>query len=440
MKNNKNSFSRRKFLGTSMLSAVGLSFLPTLGYAHITSSPPIIDRDHHKVRLGFIGVGQQAMGILNGMMRIPGVEVLACADVYEVKRKRFEQRVNQYNNENNRSGKVDSYLDYKDLLARKDIDAVVIASPDHWHALMAIDACKAGKDIYLEKPLTLTIKEGQELVKAVRQNNIVLAVGSQQRSESNFQHAVRMVQKGKIGKVKQVFVHVGQPASPKPYDLPPQEVPEGLDWDAWLGPLPDIHYNEQLNPPISLEGDQREKFWAAWRWYNETGGGLMTDWGAHMFDIAQWGIGMDRNGPNLIIPATESSPLTFQYANGVEMITAPFDGETRGVKFVGEDGWIQVSRGNFSSSDESLNAIPDQEKREYSAHYGDFIESTVKRKDPIVPVEVGHSTLVVCTLGNIANELKRPLAWDPKSEKFIEDSEANGKLHYDYRNGYKLTT
>ncbi|HSJ69360.1 MAG TPA: Gfo/Idh/MocA family oxidoreductase [Anditalea sp.] len=440
MKNNKNSFSRRKFLGTSILSAIGLNVLPSLGWAKSSSSLPLLPTDHHIIRLGFIGVGQQAIGILNGMMRIPGVEVLACADVYDIKRERFEQRVNQYNQENDKSTKVETYADYKDLLAREDIDAVVIASPDHWHALMAIDSCKAGKDIYLEKPLTLTIKEGQELVKAVRKNNVVLAVGSQQRSEANFQHAVRMVQKGKIGKVKQVFVHVGQPESPRPYDLPPQEVPEGLDWKAWIGPLPEIHYNEQLNPPISLDGDQREKFWAGWRWFQETGGGLMTDWGAHMFDIAQWGIGMDRNGPNLVIPASENSPLTFQYANGVEMISTPFDGDTRGVKFVGEKGWIQVSRGNFSSSDESLNIVPEQDRREYSSHYGDFIDSIVKRKDPIVPVEIGHSTLVVCTLGNIANELKRPLAWDPKSENFIDDREASAKLHYDYQNGYKLTT
>lgn len=440
MQKNKNSFSRRKFLCSSILSAVGLSFIPTLGWSSSVSPLPFSSVDRDTIKLGFIGVGQQAMGILNGMMKIPGVEVLAGADVYEVKRDRFKLRVNQFNQEQGKSSNVKTYADYKDLLARPDIDGVVIASPDHWHALMAIDACKAGKDIYLEKPLTLTIKEGQELVKAVRQNNIVLAVGSQQRSEANFQHAVRMVQKGHIGKVKQAFVYVGQPESPKPYDLPSQEVPDGLDWDTWVGPLPDIHYNEQLNPPISIDPEQNEKFWAGWRWYKETGGGLMTDWGAHMFDIAQWGIGMDRNGPNLVLPATGNSPLTFQYANGIEMISTPFDGETRGVKFIGEKGWIQVSRGNFSASDESLNAVPEQSKRGYSDHYFDFIDAMIKRRDPIVPVEVGHSTLVVCTLGNIANELQRPLAWDPKTEKFIEDSEANGKLHYEYQNGYKLTT
>lgn len=440
MNKDKNSFSRRKFLGTSLISAAGLSFIPTLGWSNTSATPSALSSDIQKVRLGFIGVGQQAMGILNGMMKIPGVEVLAGADVYEIKRERFKQRVNQNAQHNGQSGNVETYADYKDLLAREDIDAVVIASPDHWHALMAIDACKAGKDIYLEKPLTLTIKEGQELKNAVRQNSVVLAVGSQQRSDANFQHAVRMVQKGEIGTIKQVLVYVGEPASPKPYDLPPQEVPAGLDWDAWLGPLTDIHYNEQLNPPISLNPEQKEQFWGGWRWFKETGGGLMTDWGAHMFDIAQWGIGMDRNGPNLIIPSTAGSPLTFQYANGVEMILTPFDGQTRGLKFIGDKGWIQVSRGNFTSSDERLNNVPQRTKREYSDHYFDFIDSIVKRKDPIVPVEVGHSTLVVCTLGNIANQLQRPLAWDPRTERFIEDSEANSKLHYDYGNGYKLTT
>jgi predicted dehydrogenase len=314
----------------------------------------------------------------------------------------------------------------------------VIASPDHWHALMAIDACKAGKDIYLEKPLTLTIKEGQEVVKAVRENGTILGVGSQQRSEQNFQHAVRMVQKGKIGKLRQVLVNVGQPESPKPYDLPEQEVPAGLDWQAWLGPLPDLHYNEELNPPISLDPEVNEKIWGAWRWYKETGGGLMTDWGAHMFDIAQWGMGMDRSGPQRITPATDGAPLTFHYANGTQMVTGPFDGDFRGIKFEGENGWIQVGRGHYSASDEKLNFKKETSKTPYSSHYADFVDSVVKRKDPIVPVEVGHSTCVVCTLGNIANQLGRPLDWDPKTETFPSDNEAMAMLHYDYENGYQL--
>jgi predicted dehydrogenase len=437
MKKNKGIFSRRKFLGTSLLGATGLSFLPKIAFAkkdQISTS-----EDIHQIRLGFIGVGRQAMGILNGMMRIPGVEVLACADVYEIKRERFKLRVEKISNELGKpSPKIDVYKDYKDLLARQDIDAVVIASPDHWHALMAIDACKSGKDVYLEKPLTLTIKEGQELIKAVRSNGTVLALGSQQRSDINFQHAARMVQKGRLGNIKQVLVHVGQPEHPSPYDLEAQPIPNGLDWDAWLGPLPKMVFNENLNPTISLNPEENEKVWGAWRWYRESGGGYMTDWGAHMFDIAQWGLGMDRSGPVKVIPRNDANPLKYVYANGTEMIVGPFDEGRQGVKFIGEKGWIKVSRGNFDSSDESLKPTMERPNLGYSSHYWDFIDSILKRKDPIVPVEIGHSSCIVCTLGNIAHELQRPIEWDPITESFPNDKEATNKMHYQYQNGYKL--
>lgn len=437
MKKSNSQFSRRKFLGTSILGAAGLSFLPGLSSAKNQNHSAF--EDIHQIRMGFIGVGRQAMGILNGMMRISGVEVLACADVYDIKRERFKLRVNKISSELSKpSPKVDTYSEYKDLLARPDIDAVVIASPDHWHALMAIDACNAGKDVYLEKPLTLTIKEGQELIKAVRKNGTVLAVGSQQRSDLNFQHAARMVLRGKIGKVEKVLVHVGQPEHPKPYDLEKQDVPAGLDWKAWLGPLPEMHFNEQLNPPISLNPEENEKSWGAWRWYRETGGGYMTDWGAHMFDIAQWGLGMDRSGPVKVIPGRDGQPLTYHYANGVEMVVGPFDEGRQGVKFIGNKGWVKVSRGNFESSDASLKPTMERPNLGYPPHYWDFIDSIIKRKDPIVPVEVGHSTCVICTIGNIANELGRTLDWDPVNQTFPNDWEAKARLHYNYENGYQL--
>jgi predicted dehydrogenase len=437
MKKNNAIFSRRKFLETSLVGAAGLSVIPGISAA---KSPSIFSsEDIHQVRLGFIGVGRQSMGILNGMMRIPGVEVMACSDVYEIKRERFKQRVNKIRKELGKpDSKIDVYSNYKDLLSREDIDAVVIASPDHWHALMAIDACNAGKDVYLEKPLTLTIKEGQELVKAVRRNGAVLAVGSQQRSDLNFQHAARMVLKGRIGKVEKVLVHVGQPEHPRPYDLEKQEIPSGLDWKAWLGPLPALSYNEQLNPPISLDPEQNEKLWAGWRWFQETGGGYMTDWGAHMFDIAQWGLGMDRNGPIKVIPGSNGNPLTYHYANGVEMVVGPFEEGRQGVKFLGDKGWIKVSRGNFDSSDDSLKPTMERPNLGYPPHYWDFIDSVIKRKDPIVPVEIGHSTCVVCTIGNIANVLGRPLDWDPINQNFPNDWEAQSKLHYNYENGFTL--
>ncbi|WP_035456098.1 Gfo/Idh/MocA family protein [Algoriphagus terrigena] len=431
------SFSRRKFLSASLLTTAGLSLLSELSFA--STAQPLFKTAHERVRLGFIGVGRQAMGLLNNFMKIPGVEVVAGADVYAIKRERFALRVQK--NQSTAGTPTSApklYADYKELLANPEVDAVVIASPDHWHALMAIDACKAKKDIYLEKPLTFTVKEGQELVKAVRASGVVLAVGSMQRAAVNFQTAAMHVQKGRLGKISQVLVYVGENPHPKPYDLAEEAVPAGLDWQKWLGPLPKLHFNDLLDPGISLDPEKNEAAWGAWRWYKETGGGLMTDWGAHMFDIAQWGLSMDRNGPVEIIPASGDSPLTYKYATGTEMLLTKFDEARAGVKFVGENGWINVSRGNYDTSIKELQIGKEPENFTFGAHHIDFIDCVRKRKDPIVPVEVGHSTCTVCTIGNIAHEVGKPLKWNPMTQLF-EDAEANTKLHYDYQNGYSLT-
>ncbi len=436
----KINFSRRKFLGKGLLGAAGLAVLPQLGMARAAAKQSAADAA--TLRIGFIGLGRQATGILGGFLPLPGIEVVACSDVYGIKRKRFIGLINDHYSKNGQRVEVGEYEHYRDLLAREDIDAVVIATPDHWHALQAIDACKANKDVYLEKPLTFTIREGQELIKAVRANNTVLAVGSMQRSYANFQHAVKMVQKGKIGQVEKVYASVGGP--PKPYDLPKEAVPADLNWDLWLGPLKAaVHYNSELNPPISLDPPENEKVWGAWRWYKETGGGLTTDWGAHMFDIAQWAIGMDRRGPVEVVPAgyKDTPHLTFKYDNGVVMTEQPYDEKaTKGCKFFGSAGWIEVSRGQYNASDPSL--FPKAEEGDGSsnvAHYVDFIDSVRKRKDPIAPVEVGHSTCVTCSLGNIAYELKRPIRWNPDTESFVKDKEASKLLHRAYRKGYELS-
>ena len=431
-----NSFSRRKFLGASLLTSAGLSLLPGLSLA--SSPTPLFKAAHERVRLGFIGVGRQAMGLLNNFMRIPGVEVVAAADVYAIKRERFALRVQKNMTEAGKTYVAPKlYEDYRELLANPEVDAVVIASPDHWHAIMAIDACRAKKDIYLEKPLTFTIKEGQELVKAVRENGIVLAVGSMQRAAVNFQTAAMHVQRGKLGKISQVLVHVGDNPHPKPYDLAKEEIPAGLNWEKWLGPIPSLHFNDLLNPGISLNPEKNETAWGAWRWYRETGGGLMTDWGAHMIDIAQWGLSMDRNGPVEVIPASGDKPLTYRYANGVEMLITKFDEGRQGVKFLGEKGWIKVSRGNYDTSIADLQIGKEPDNFSFGAHHVDFIDCIRKRKDPIVPVEVGHSTCTACTIGNIAHELGRPLKWDPIAQVFT-DAEANKKLHYTYQRGLSL--
>ncbi|MFN8240784.1 MAG: Gfo/Idh/MocA family oxidoreductase [Bacteroidales bacterium] len=438
MKEEKRKLSRRQFLGTTALGVAGMMIIPAVGGC---------GRDKNVIRLGFIGMGRQSMFLLNGFLQIPGVEVLAGCDVYGIKRKRFEKRVNAFYTKAEKKIKVTTYEKYQDLLARTDIDAVVIAVPDHSHAMIAIAACKAGKDVYLEKPMTFTIHEGQQLKKAVRENNRVLAVGSQQRSDPNFQHAVNLVQTGALGKISLVHAYVGAP--PTPYNLPEEPLPADLNWDLWLGPLPyNIHFNNQLDPPISLDPEKDEEIWGAWRWYKEMGGGFTTDWGAHMFDIAQWGLGMDRNGPVEISPIGDGTQyMTWKYANGVVATSEPFDEKlTKGVKFIGENGWIEVARGYFNASDPKFNP-PATEKTDENVpyetkipHQMNFIDSVRTRKDPAAPVEVGHSSCTVCNLGNIACELKRTIKWDPEKEVFIDDTDgaATKLMHYTYREPWKL--
>jgi predicted dehydrogenase len=438
MKDQKKVLSRRQFINSSFAGISGIMIIP--GFALFGNS-----QAEAEVKLGFIGMGQQSMSLLNGFMQIPGVQPVAGCDVYGIKRKRFEKRVNAFYTRAGKAVKVETYEKYQDLLNRSDINAVVIAVPDHSHAMIAIAACKAGKDVYIEKPMTFTIKEGQELKKAVRKYNRILAVGSQQRSDSGFQHAVNQVQSGALGKISKVNAYVGAP--PKPYDLPEEPVPADLNWDLWLGPLPGkIHYNNQLDPPITLEPEQNEKFWGAWRWYKEMGGGFTTDWGAHMFDIAQWGLGMDRNGPVEASPIGDGTEyMTFKYADGVIMTSEPFDDKkTKGVKFWGEKGWIEVARGYFNASDPKFLPVKKEavtgpyETR--VPHQFNFIQSVRTRKDPTVPVEIGHSSCTVCTLGNIACALKRTIKWDPANEKFVDDAGGAAKkmMHYKYRKGWKL--
>ncbi len=438
MKEQKKQWSRRQFINLTLGSAAGLAVIP-----HLTSCKSPADTD---IKLGFIGLGRQAMFLLNGFMQVPGVKAVAGCDVYGIKRKRFEKRVTEFYAKAGKEVKVETYEKFEDLLARTDINAVVIAIPDHSHARVAIAACRAGKDVYLEKPMTFTIYEGQQLRKVVRENNRIFGLGSQQRSSPEFQHAVKLVQEGAIGKITKVNAYVGAP--PKPYDLPEEAIPADLNWDLWLGSLPmPIHFNNELDPPISLDPPVDEKIWGAWRWYKEMGGGFTTDWGAHMFDIVQWGLGMDNSGPVEISPIGDGSEfISWKYANGIIMTSEPFDEKlTKGVKFLGETGWIEVSRGYFNASDPKF--IPPAEATANDGPYEtriphqiNFIEAVKSRKDPVVPVETGHRSCTVCTLGNIAVELKRTIKWNPETEAFVDDADgaATKLMHYEYRSGYKL--
>lgn len=439
--NKPKKLSRRSFFGTTAMGAAGVALLP--GIVTSCQTKPSVPAE--SVRLGFIGMGRQSMFLLNGFMQIPDVAIIAGCDVYGIKRKRFEKRVTGFYAKSGKKVAVETYEKFEDLLKNPAINAVVIAVPDHSHARIAIAALKAGKDVYLEKPMTFTIKEGQELVKCVRENNRILAIGSQQRSDPNFINAIKLVQSGAIGTVEKVNAYVGAP--PKPYDLPEETIPADLNWDLWLGSLPKpIHYNHELDPPITIEPEENEKIWGAWRWYTEMGGGFTTDWGAHMFDIAQWGLGMDKNGPVEASPIGDGTEyMSFKYANGVVMTSEPFDEKkTKGVKFWGKNGWIEVSRGYFNASDPKL--IPEKKEEANGPyetkipHQVNFVEAVRGHKDPAVPVEVGHSSCTVCTLGNIACQLKRTVKWDPINQVFLEDADgaATKMLHYEYRAGYTL--
>ena len=441
---------RRDFLRLSALGAAAGLVLPA-GLASAAPAPATRKSANGRIGMGFIGLGQQAMYLLSGFMSMDDVRVLAGCDVYDVKRDRFVKRVTKYyQGKGEKKVKVDVYEDYQDLLARPDIDAVVIATPDHQHAVIAIAACKAGKDVYLEKPLTLTVYEGQQLVKAVRKYNRILQVGSQQRTSEEFIHAANLAREGELGTIRKLKVYVGRnnvnPTSPAPApcNLPRMAVPAGLNWDKWLGPLPtSVYYHSDLDPIVSDEHD--EQLWGAWRWYKVSGGGLMTDWGAHMFDVAQWALGKDGSGPVEVIPPGYSfyDHLTYKYDNGVIVTEEPFDGTTPGVQIYGDDGWVKVSRGKFEASDKKfdMHASMGDDDVPYETkvgHHRIFIESVKSRIDPNVPVETGHTSCTVCNLGNIAMELGRPVVWNPIVQKFMHDEEATRLLHYDYRPGYSL--
>lgn len=386
-----------------------------------------------KITMGLIGCGKQGGGLAR-LFQENGAQLVGAADVFREKREATAKRINKKYAE--LAGKTayescQTYEDFRELLDKKDIDAVIIALPDHWHAAAAVRAARAGKDIYCEKPLSLTVQEGRAMVDATRQHNRVFQTGNMERSWPEFRQAVQLVRSGAIGEIQRVFVSVGGP--PKPWDLSAEAVPEGLDWKMWLGPnTTDRPYNNVLAPGLVAD------FWPKWRDYADFGGGGMTDWGAHMFDIAQWGLGMDDSGPTeLIFPDFKDSDdyvqdgLVYKYANGIEMIHK-FAPPTLGCRFVGSEGEIRVSRGELTTTPASLKdkhfKAEDYQIYVSKNHFTDFLESIKTRKQPICDVETGHRTATVCNIGNIAYRLKKSLRWDPVKEGFLNDREANALL------------
>jgi predicted dehydrogenase len=481
-KTNK-GLNRRDFLGLSAIGVTGLTILPSYVINGIRVAPS------DRILMGTIGLGRQALSDFRGFAGAAGLQVVACCDVDTIKQQRYKKTVEEWQKAKGLAPRCDTYEQYEQLLERKDIDVVEVVAPDHWHPLMTIHACQAGKDVYVQKPLSYTIREALTMTRTANDNKRVVQVGSQQRSSKEFQKAIELVQNGSIGHIEKIYAKVGDP--PKPFDLPAMAIPGNLNWNLWLGPLNDekIVYNSDLAPQITLDPVQNESIWGAWRWYRETGNGYTADWGAHMFDIAQAAIGMDGSGPCEIIPKGYNGQpyMTFKYKTGVVMTEQPYledNPGAQGIKFFGTKGWIEVARGYIACSDASLippeiagtrpqprterpagqqvqrpaNAqgrqataqvqgqarpAPTQAGLQFeisSPHMQNFIDSVRSRQKPIASIEVGCSTAITCCLGNIANELGRPIKWDPATYTFADDKEASNHrlLNYEYRRPYHL--
>jgi predicted dehydrogenase len=418
-------FSRRRFLKATTAVAASTYLLPK-GFA--APSP------NDQPAVGLIGCGGMGRGDAKNASRFGRIVALCDVDegrIAEVKKQWPDAA---------------TYKDFRKLLEHKDLQVVICGTVDHWHTLVSMAAMRAGKDVYCEKPLTLTIDEGKRLVETARKTKRILQTGSQQRSDKNFRQACELVRNGRIGKLKHVSVFL--PAGRREGPFKPSPVPEGFNWDLWRGPTPDVEY-------------VKERTHLTFRYWWEYSGGTMTDWGAHHNDIALWGIGLERSGPVEIegkalvemIPggftATSEYEVNYTYANGVthSCKSTPADtwsggiadknGQRNGVKFEGADGWIWVTRGKIEASNPEFlkEPLPSSAQQLYVSndHMGNFFECVRSRKQPICDVEIGHRSASVCHLGAIAIRLSRKLKWNPAKEQFVGDSEANKYLAREMR-------
>ena len=423
--------NRRNFIGKTAVGAAAFTVIPR----HVLGGNGFVAAND-RVNLGYIGNGKQIYTLLNNIGACKETVAVAASDVFKSKLETFIGTANKNNTNKNIDVKVQGYHYYRELLERSDIDAVVIATPDHWHAQMVADAAKAGKDIYCEKPMALTVAEGRAMVNATRKYDRVFQTGNMQRSWRDFRHAVELVRNGYIGEIKEINVSIGEPI--KQCDLPTEEVPAGLDWNEWVGPSLYRGYHKDLCPT-----DAHKDPWGWWRGYRDFGGGLITDWGAHMFDIAQWAMDKDGSAPVQLLPPSDPEQthgLTMIYDNGTRINHKLWGGEkdTNAVQFIGTEGKIEVSRSflrTFPNKKLAKADLKETDKRVYFSdnHYQDWVDAMKKRSKPISDVTIGHSTSAVCNIANIAYELQRPLLWNPDEEKFVGDDRANMMLDRPYR-------
>ena len=420
--------SRRKFIGNSALALAGISIIP----AHVMGGNGRVAAND-KINVGFIGTGKQGR-ILSDYFaeNCNDVVPVAACDVDTQKLNLFIDVTKKAQKQRNKADvTIQKYEQYRELLENPNIDAVIIATPDHWHAQVAVDAAKAGKDIYCEKPMALTVAEGRAMVNAARKYWRVFQTGNMQRSWRDFRHAVELVRNKYIGDIKEINIHVGPPVVQ--CNLPSENVPKNLNWDMWVGPSMYRDFSAELSPPVERD------IYPNWRNYRDFGGGMITDWGAHMFDIAQWAMNMDESGPVEYNPPAERATLglKMKYKNGV-VVTHKNWGEHNAVQFIGTNGKIEVSRSflrTFPNESLAKAELKQSDERVYFSdnHYRDWVQAIRNRTKPVSDVETGHRTAAMCNIANIAYELQRPLQYDPVTEKFINDPYADMLLSRPYR-------
>lgn len=423
MHTQKRHNSRRDFLKTATaLTAVAPFILPSHIWA--AETPP-----SERTTVGFIGVGKQSGGLIGNFLSRG--RVLAVCDVDTTRRDAAKARIDK----EQKNTDCAAYVDFREVIARKDIDTVCIATPDHWHAIPTLAALRAGKDVYCEKPLTHNIHEAVEVMKAVDANKRVLQTGSMQRSMKEFRVACELVLSGVIGKIQRVECQFGDPGVA--CDLKEEAAEPGLNWELWCGPAPLRPYNSILSPRGIPKG------YPAWRKYREYGSGGVGDWGAHHLDIAQWGLGMDKSGPVEIIPPSDANATRgckFVYANGVTVT----HGNGFGVEFFGSNGEIKVNRGKFvvkvggktiasyadkKNTDTSCKAEVAKAEKEFGKdikthlyvsenHIADFLECVKSRKKPNTSEQIGARSAICCHLMNQSYYHHATLNWDPAKFEF----------------------
>jgi hypothetical protein len=455
MKRETRNISRRKFIDTSvkatLLSSVALTGFPTI----VPSSVFGKNAPSDKINIGQIGFGRIAMTHdLAETLKYDTARIVAVADFDSDRVEKGKQFIESYYTKKTGSEgyvNVKTYGDYHEILADKNIDAVIISTPDHWHAQPAIEAALAGKDIYVQKPTSLTIKEGQLLRDVVNRKKVILQVGTQQRAMPQFRIAAELVRNGRIGKLETVKIGLpGDPSGPEAAEMP---TPKNLNYNGWLGSTPEVYYTEiRVHPQNSLTDRP------GWLRCEQFGAGMITGWGQHHFDSAAWGMDTELTGP-VSIEAVAQFPKSglwnvhgdfmakAEYKNGITMLTS--GGYPNGIRYEGTEGWIFVTRDSYTASPsdpveagknaKSLDAsdpkilasiIKENEIHLYTIdnQHGNWLDCIKSRKEPISPVEKGHRACSICLITHIAMKLGRKLTWNPDKELFVNDNEANSML------------